>query len=42
MVPESSLAAANGIVGEVEARLIEARQAIGDDDLPDDPLAMPC
>ncbi|HTH67550.1 MAG TPA: DUF2007 domain-containing protein [Rhodanobacter sp.] len=42
MVPESSLAAANGIVGEVEARLNEARQAIVDDDLPDDPLTMPC
>lgn len=42
MVPESSLAIASGIVGEVEARLSEARQAIADDDLPDDPLTMPC
>ncbi|KZC37980.1 MULTISPECIES: putative signal transducing protein [Rhodanobacter] len=41
MVPESSLAEAGGIVAEVEARLVEARQAIGDE-LPDDPLAAPC
>ncbi|MBQ4854542.1 DUF2007 domain-containing protein [Rhodanobacter sp. B2A1Ga4] len=40
MVPASSLAEAGGIVAEVEARLVEARQAI--DDLPDDPLAAPC
>ncbi|HZY34794.1 MAG TPA: DUF2007 domain-containing protein [Rhodanobacter sp.] len=42
MVPESSLAVANGIVSEVEARLSEARQAIVDDDLPDDPLTVSC
>jgi hypothetical protein len=42
MVPESSLAIANGIVSEVEARLSEARQAIVDDDLPDDPLTVSC
>ena len=41
MVPESSLAIARGIVGEVEAQLVEARSAI-QDDLPDDPLASPC
>jgi hypothetical protein len=41
MVPESGLAEAGGIVREVEARLVEARQAIGDE-LPDDPLAAPC
>ena len=42
MMPESSLAVANGIVSEVEARLSEARQAIVDDDLPDDPLTVSC
>ena len=42
MVPESSLAIASGIVSEVEARLSEARQAIVEDDLPDDPLTVPC
>jgi hypothetical protein len=42
MVPESSLAEARHIVGEVEARLAEARQAVEDGDLPDDPLPMPC
>lgn len=42
MVPESSLATAQGIVGEVEARLSEARLAMQDDDLPDDPLTVPC
>ena len=41
MVPESSLAIASGIVGEVEARLVEARQAIADDKR-DDPLPVPC
>lgn len=42
MVPESSLAEASHIVGEVESRLAEARQAVEDGDLPDDPLPMPC
>ncbi|MHB1057722.1 MAG: putative signal transducing protein [Rhodanobacter sp.] len=42
MVPESSLAEAGNIVGEVESRLVEARQAVEDGDLPDDPLPMPC
>jgi len=42
MVPESSVAIARGIVGEVEAQLGEARLAIQDDDLPDDPLTVPC
>jgi hypothetical protein len=42
MVPESSLAEARHIVGEVEAQLAEARQAVEDGDLPDDPLPMPC
>jgi hypothetical protein len=42
MVPESSLAIASGIVSEVEARLSEARQAIMEDDLPDDPQTVPC
>jgi hypothetical protein len=41
MVPESSLAIARGIVDEVEARLGEARSAM-QDDLPDDPLPVPC
>jgi hypothetical protein len=40
MVPESSMATAQGIVAGVEARISEARLAI--DELPDDPLAMPC
>jgi hypothetical protein len=43
MVPESSLATARGIVAEVETQLSEARLAIRDiDDLPDDPLTVPC
>jgi len=43
MVPESSLAVAQGIVGEVESCLAEARLAIDDiDRLPDDPLAATC
>ena len=43
MVPESSLAAADGIVREVEAQLSEARLAIKEQgDLPDDPLAAFC
>lgn len=42
MVPESSLAEASTIVGEVESQLAEARQAVEDGDLPDDPLPMPC
>jgi hypothetical protein len=41
MVPESSLAIASGIVGEVEARLVEARLAMADDERPDDPLPVP-
>ena len=42
MVPESSLATAHTIVAAVQDQLTEARQVIQDDDLPDDPLAMPC
>ena len=43
MVPDSSLPRAQDIVREVEATLSEARLAIQDiDDLPDDPLVMPC
>jgi len=42
MVPESSLGVARGVVDAVEQQLGEARQAIRDDDLPDDPLAAPC
>ena len=42
-VPESSLALASGIVGEVKAQLSEARLAIDEiDDQPDGPLLMPC
>jgi hypothetical protein len=42
-VPESGLALAGGIVGEVEAQLREARLAIGEiGDLPDGPQLMPC
>jgi hypothetical protein len=40
MVSESGLARAQDVVREVEAMLGEARHAI--DELPDDPLAMPC
>ena len=40
MVPEAGLARAQDVVREVEAALGEARQAI--DELPDDPLAVPC
>ena len=43
MVPDSSLPRAQEVVREVEATLSEARLAIRDmDDLPDDPLVMPC
>ena len=42
MVPESSLGTARGIVGAVEQQLGEARLAIRDDELPDDPLVVPC
>lgn len=43
MVPESSLPAASEIVREVEARLSEAREAIGDfDGVPRGPLTIPC
>jgi hypothetical protein len=43
MVPESSLPRAPQVVREVEATLSEARLAIRDiDQLPDDPLVMPC
>jgi hypothetical protein len=43
MVPESSLPRAQQVVREVEATLSEARLAIRDiDQLPDDPLVMPC
>jgi hypothetical protein len=42
MVPESSVALARGIVGEIETRLAEARLAIGDDGFLDDPLSAPC
>lgn len=42
MVPESSLAVASGIVEAVEARLGEARLAIEDRDLPDNPWVIPC
>lgn len=43
MVPESTLAAAQAIVSEVESRLSEAREAILDYvDLPDDPLGAAC
>lgn len=43
MVPESSMATAEGIVNEVEARLREARLAIADfGEMPDDPQAVPC
>lgn len=43
MVPESSVAVANGVVREVEGRLSEARQAIDErGGLPDDPLTLPC
>ncbi|OOG64115.1 hypothetical protein B0E46_08575 [Rhodanobacter sp. B04] len=42
-VPESSLALASGIVGEVEAQLSEARLAIDEiGEQPDGPLLMPC
>lgn len=40
MVPESGLARAQDVVREVEAMLGEARHAI--DEMPDDPLAVPC
>lgn len=43
MVPESSLPVASGIVQAVEARLSEAREAIGDaDGAPYGPLTIPC
>ncbi len=42
MVPESSLGIARGIVGAVEQRLVEARQAIDEDDLLGGPLTVPC
>jgi hypothetical protein len=42
MVPESSVAMAQGIVSEVEARLGEARLAIRDDDRSGDPLPAAC
>ena len=43
MVPDSSLAQAQGIVRGVEATLSEARQAIDEmGEQPDDPLAAPC
>lgn len=45
MVPDSSMAAAEEIVREVEAQLAEAREAIrefGDGDAPDGPLAVSC
>jgi hypothetical protein len=42
MVPESSVALARGIVGDVEARLAEARLAIRDDGVFDDPQTAPC
>jgi len=45
MVPDSSVAAAEDIVREVEAQLAEAREAIrefGDGDAPDGPLPVPC
>lgn len=41
-VPESSLAVASGIVEAVEAQLCEARLAIADGGLPDDPWIIPC
>ena len=43
MVPASSMPRAQEIVREVEATLSEARLAIKEiDELPDDPLVMPC
>ena len=43
MVPTSSMPRAQEIVREVEATLSEARLAIKEfDELPDDPLVMPC
>ncbi|KAA0071159.1 DUF2007 domain-containing protein [Rhodanobacter sp. T12-5] len=43
MVPESSLATAQGIVHGVEMQLAEARMAIEEDDgLPDGSLPAPC
>lgn len=42
MVPESSVAEAGSIVREVEARLVEARQAIDEGDLPDNSCPAPC
>ena len=43
MVPESSLPTASEIVRAVEARLNEARDAIGDfDGAPQGPLTIPC
>jgi len=43
MVPESSRPRALDVVREVEAALGEARQAIREiDELPDDPLILPC
>ena len=45
MVPDSGVAAAEGIVREVEAQLAEAREAMrgfDDGDAPDGPLTVPC
>jgi hypothetical protein len=43
MVPESSLASASSVVRQVELQLAEARQVMSEqDDLPDDPLVVPC
>lgn len=41
-VPESSRGMADEVVAQVEARLVEARQAIVEDELPDDRWIVPC
>lgn len=41
-VPDSARIKAEEVVAQVEARLIEARQAIADDDLPGESWIVPC
>jgi hypothetical protein len=42
MVPEAALADGQAIVAGVEMQLSEAREAIRDDELPGEPLPLPC
>lgn len=42
MVPEAALADGQAIVAGVEMQLSEAREAMRDDELPGEPLPLPC